>query len=137
MRKSVIAGTISVLLLSGAAFAQVPPLSGGPVPDQLDTQIPATPSTTHTQAAATILQGTINPVSPANAADAVSLPLCTRAPRRITVVDTSAANAVQVYAQGTDTIDTTAGSTGVSQAAQAVTEYLCTKVSPGGVWRSH
>lgn len=64
---------------------------------------------------APILQYANNIVSTvATAADSVQLPI--GYPGAICVVRNTGANAMQVFAQGSDTINATAGSTGVSQA---------------------
>lgn len=81
-------------------------------------------STTHTQAGATAILTDMAGVTTNNASDAVVLP-ASAVGLAITVVNLSASNAMQVYAAGSDTINGTAGSTGVSQAAAAVTIYFC------------
>lgn len=81
-------------------------------------------STTHTQVGATAIATTMVAVTTANAADAVKLPAAVVG-AQFTVANLSASNALQVYASGSDTINGTAGSTGVSQAASAVTIYAC------------
>jgi hypothetical protein len=59
-----------------------------------------------------------------NASDAVRLP--PSAPGlEITVANLSATNAGQIYASGSDTINGTAGSTGIALTANAVTIFFC------------
>lgn len=89
-----------------------------------------TASTTHTQAAATPITTMNVAVTTNNASDAVLLP--TAVPGlEVTIVNLSGTNAMQVYASGSNTINGTAGSTGVSQAASAVTIYFCFQT---GLW---
>jgi hypothetical protein len=89
-----------------------------------------TASTTHTQAGATPITTMNVAVNTANASDAVLLP--TAVPGlEVTIVNLSAANAMQVYATGSNTINGTAGATGVSQLASAVTIYFCFQA---GAW---
>jgi hypothetical protein len=83
-----------------------------------------TASTTHTQGGATPITTMNVAVNTANAADAVLLPTAV-AGLEVTIVNLSAANAMQVYATGSNTINGTAGATGVSQLASAVTIYFC------------
>jgi hypothetical protein len=83
-----------------------------------------TASTTHTQAGATKIVAMQAAVTTANGSDAVLLPP-SQPGMQIDIVNLSGANAMQVYASGSDTINGTAGSTGVSQAASAVTLYFC------------
>jgi hypothetical protein len=87
-----------------------------------------TASTTHTQGGATPITTMQVGVTTNNASDAVVLPP-SQAGMSIAVVNLSGANAMQVYASGSDTINGTAGSTGVAQAANAVTLYLCFQTS--------
>ena len=75
---------------------------------------------------ATALKVGLNQVATvATAADSVVLPACTNA-GMIVVARNSAANAMQVFAAGSDTINGTAGATGVSQAATTGAVYMCT-----------
>lgn len=50
----------------------------------------------------------------------------------IITVTNSGSNAAQVFANGTDTINGTAGNVGVALAAAATARYVCTKL---GVWK--
>lgn len=83
-----------------------------------------TASTTHTQVGATPILTMNVAVTTSNASDAVVLPPATSG-MEVTIVNLSAVNAMQVFGSGTDTINGTAGATGVSQAANAVTIYFC------------
>jgi len=83
-----------------------------------------TSSTTHTQAGATPITTQYVNVVNANAADAVLLPPAV-AGAEVVVQNAGAAVALQVYATGTDTINGTAGSTGVSLAAASTGIYFC------------
>ena len=66
----------------------------------------------------------------ASAADSVMLPPA--APGLdLTLINAAAANAMQVFGNGSDTIDGTAGSTGVSQAAGKTVQYISTVA---GAW---
>lgn len=56
-------------------------------------------------------------------ADGVSLPPSLAG--QVYIVINSGANSMTVFGNGTDTIGGTAGSTGVAQAAAAVTMYIC------------
>lgn len=64
------------------------------------------------------------------AADSVILPSATPG-LAITVINAAGANAMQVFAVGTDTIDGTAGATGFSQTAGKTATYYCTAA---GAW---
>jgi hypothetical protein len=110
------------------------PQQGGNVPADFDTITPTiTAGTTHTQAGATLCITTICVVTTASASDGVSLLQCPIAPQRQLIVNTTSAT-ITVYAQGTDTINGTAGSTGVSQTGSGKTEYVCTAGGPGAAW---
>ncbi len=66
----------------------------------------------------------------ASAADSVVLPPA--APGLdLTIINAAATNAMQVFAGGSDTIDGTAGATGVSQAAGKTVQYISTAA---GAW---
>ena len=69
----------------------------------------------------------------ATAGDSVQLPLAAEG-LKITLIN-SGANAMQVFANiaGSDTINGVAGSTGISQMAGSVVEYVCSQVG-GGAW---
>lgn len=71
-------------------------------------------------------------VTVASANDSVQLPpakvgLC------ITITN-SGANSAQIFANGSDTINGTAGNVGVALAAAATAEYVCTK---DGIWKRY
>lgn len=66
----------------------------------------------------------------ASGSDSVQLPIA-KAGLRVCVTN-SGANTAQVFGNGTDTIQGTAGSTGVTLAAAATAMYVCTK---NGVWK--
>jgi hypothetical protein len=136
---------IAALLFAGPAWAQgigVPNAPGGPEPADLDRLfygITATPS--GTQSTSLILQGTINVVTTVGtAADGVLLPPCTKAPRRVMVMNEAASNAMQLFASGSETIDGTAGATGISIAAATRKDVICVKPTFGasaGIWFTH
>lgn len=65
----------------------------------------------------------------ATAADSVVLPAAVAGMQMMII--NHGANAIQVFANGTDTINTTAGATGVAQAAAAKTIYVC---YASGLW---
>ena len=77
-----------------------------------------------TQAAATALTKTINRVSVAAAAgDSVALPAATAGKAAIIIND--GANPIQVFGTGTDTINSIATATGISQGIGTVALYVC------------
>jgi hypothetical protein len=82
------------------------------------------PSPTHTQAGAVALTVENNEITPANASDGVILPPAL-AGLTVIIHNASATLAAQIYANGSDHIGSTAGSTGVSLAAATVTSYIC------------
>lgn len=80
---------------------------------------------------ATALTAMLNRVTTvATAADSVLLPVAV-AGLEIVAINAAGANAMQVFALGSDTIDGTAGSTGYSQAAGKTVTYVCTVA---GAW---
>jgi hypothetical protein len=83
-----------------------------------------TASTTHTQAGATPITTMMAAVTVNNASDATILSAAVPG-LQMSVANLSATLAGQMYANGTDTINGTAGSTGVSLTANAVTIYFC------------
>ena len=83
-----------------------------------------TAGTTQTQAGATALTADLNAVTTGNASDGVRLPAAV-AGLEIVVANLSASNAAKVYGAGSDTINGTAGATGVALATSAVTIYYC------------
>jgi hypothetical protein len=68
----------------------------------------------------------------ATGADSVQLPVA-KVGLAITITN-SGANSAQIFANGTDTINGTAGATGVALAAAATAEFICTK---DGVWKRY
>lgn len=86
-----------------------------------------------TQAAARALTSAVNEVSVvATAADSVKLPPAVVG-REITVVNSDAAESMQVFGSGTDTINGVATATGVAQAAGRTAVYKCVSISAAGV----
>ena len=82
------------------------------------------------RAAAVPIIGMITRVTTvATAADSVVLP--TAVPGLDLTIINAGANAMQVFGNGSDTIDGTAGATGVSQAAGKTVQYLSTA---SGAW---
>jgi hypothetical protein len=83
------------------------------------------------RASAVPLTSMINRVTTVGtAADSVVLPAAAPG-MQLTVINAAAVNAMQVFANGSDTIDGTAGSTGFSQAAGKTVEYVSTAA---GAW---
>ena len=68
----------------------------------------------------------------ATGSDSVQLPIA-QVGLNITVTN-SGAQSLQIFANGTDTINGTAGATGVALTATSVAEFTCTKV---GIWRRY
>jgi hypothetical protein len=76
------------------------------------------------RANAVVITGRIAEVATvASGNDSVVLPAAVASDTRFVIND--GANALQVFANGTDTIDGTAGSTGVSLASGAKTQFVC------------
>lgn len=91
----------------------------------LDTESPLTARAGGGQASATVLTDSISHVvTVATAADSVKLPPAVVGTFRI-VINAHAANAIQVFGDGTDTINDVAAATGVSQAALKTAMYIC------------
>lgn len=85
------------------------------------------------QASATQLTGTMANVSTvATAADSVKLPEANAG--AFYMLRNSAANSMQVFGYGTDTINAVATGTGVAQAATTSALYFCTSSAPAGKW---
>lgn len=92
--------------------------------------VTATPS--GTQATSTLLNAAnVNITVVATAADGVKLPPAVVG-MEISIVNSDAADAAQIFASGSDTINATAGATGVSLAAGAAAIFRCIKA---GNWR--
>lgn len=86
------------------------------------------------QTGATALPSVINSVDTvASGNDSVALPLAV-AGQVIFVANNAAANSMQVFGSGTDTINNVATATGVAQAAAKGAVYMCTKSAPAGKW---
>lgn len=94
-----------------------------------------TASTTHTQAGATPIDSMFNTVAVNNPGDSVVLPSVASFPggALIICVQNISANAMQVFAQGSDTINGAAGSSGLSQMGNSIVYYQCTQP---GVWQA-
>lgn len=91
-----------------------------------------------TQAAATLLTKTVNSVDTvAGAADGIKLPLAVAG--TIIYLTNNTATSMQVFGDGTDTINIGAGdvatATGVAQAANKSAIYFCTVSAPAGKWQ--
>ena len=89
------------------------------------------------QALAVAITATFTNVSVvATAADSVALPLAVAG--QLVFVRNSSANSMQVFAANgsTDTINGTAGSTGVAHAAATGKFYFAVTSAPGGAWVS-
>jgi hypothetical protein len=89
----------------------------------------ANPITAHaggTQAAAVLLvANAVNVIGTVtSAADSVKLPVATKAFQWVLVINNAAANSMQVFGSGTDTIGLVATATGVAQAAQSAAIYI-------------
>lgn len=92
--------------------------------------VTATPS--GTQATSLLLSAAnVNITVVATAADGVKLPPA-KVGMEISIVNSDAADAAQIFASGSDTINATAGATGVSLAAGAAAIFRCIK---DGNWR--
>jgi hypothetical protein len=83
-----------------------------------------TASTTHSQAGATPITTMMAAVTVNNASDATLLPPAVPG-LQMSVANLSATLAGQMYASGTDTINGTAGATGVALTANQVTLFFC------------
>lgn len=98
---------------------------------KVTTGLTATASGTQTTALAlTAAANSVDTV--ATAADSVKLPLAV-AGLSVFVVNT-AANSMQVFGSGTDTINAVATATGVAQAGGKSALYVCTASAPAGKW---
>jgi hypothetical protein len=92
-----------------------------------------------TQAAALALSATKSfheVTTVGSAADSVSLPLCTGSGKIHWVKNSAAANSMQVFGAGTDTIDQVATATGVAVAAGKSRAFIDTATAPAGRWES-
>ena len=86
------------------------------------------------QAGSPILDAAFNEITTVTSAnDSVQLPIA-RVGLRVCVTNSGAGNSLQIFANqaGTDTINGTAGATGVALAQNATALFICTKT---GVWR--
>lgn len=88
-----------------------------------------------TQAAALQLAAVINRVATvATAADSVKLPLAVAG--AICIIVNDAANALQAFGAGTDTINDVATATGIPVAGNSVAIFFCTTSAAAGKWYS-
>lgn len=86
------------------------------------------------KANATPLTNAINEVTVcATAADSVLMPLAVAG--AVVYVANLSANALAVFAHGTDTINATATGTATSVATLKNAAFFCTKSAPAGTWR--
>jgi hypothetical protein len=86
------------------------------------------------QASATLLTGAFNSIDTvATIADSVALPSPSY-PGQMVAVLNNAANSVQVFGSGTDTINGVATATGVAQAAAKLAIYIAATVGTGAAW---
>lgn len=93
-------------------------------------EVVATPA--GTQATSILLNAaSVNITAVATANDGVKLPPAIRG-MEVSIVNSDAVDAAQVFASGSDTINATAGAAGVSLAAGAAAIYRCIKT---GNWR--
>jgi hypothetical protein len=108
--------------------------------NQVQTTTALTANTAQTQAAATQLQYGINQVATvASATNSVALPACVTG--ALVFVTNDGGNSMTVFGQNgrTDTINGTAGATGVPQAAASHAIYVCAvpgTPSTAGAWLS-
>jgi len=91
-----------------------------------------------TQAAATLLTKSVNSVDTvAGAADGIKLPLAVAG--TIIYLTNNTATSMQVFGDGTDTINIGAGdvatATGVAHAGNKSAVYFCTVTAPAGKWQ--
>lgn len=87
------------------------------------------------QGSATALTGAINRVDTvATAADSVALPAPTFVGQHVTVINNAAANSMQVFGSGTDTINGVATGTGVAQAAGKTAVYVAVTTGTAAAW---
>lgn len=93
-------------------------------------EVVATPSGTQTTSIV-VNAANVNITTVATASDGVALPPA-KIGMEISIVNSDAADAAQIFANGTDTINATAGATGVALAAGAAIILRCIK---NGNWR--
>lgn len=85
-----------------------------------------------TQTTSLVLSAAFNELTTvASANDSVTLPPA-KCGLRVAVTNSGGANSAQIFASGTDTINGTAGATGVALANAATALFICTK---DGIWR--
>lgn len=70
----------------------------------------------------------------ATAADSVKLPAPTFIGQEVEVMNNAAANSMQVFGSGTDTINGVATATGVAQAAGKFAMYKASSIGAGAAW---
>ena len=87
------------------------------------------------QGSAVVLTGEFNRVDTVTtAADSVALPAPSYVGQQITVVNNAAANSMQVFGSGTDTINGVATATGVAQAAGKMAIYRAATIGTAAAW---
>lgn len=87
------------------------------------------------QASALLLAAELNIVATVGtAADSVKLPAPSYVGQQITVVNNAAANSMQVFGSGTDTINGVATGTGVAQAAGKAAIYRAATIGTAAAW---
>lgn len=87
------------------------------------------------QGSALALTALVNVISTVGtAADSVALPAPSKVGQVIVVVNAAAANSMQVFGSGTDTINGVATGTGVAQAAGKTGIYFATTTGAGAAW---
>lgn len=87
------------------------------------------------QASATALTGAINRVDTVGtAADSVALPAPSAVGQTVIVINNAAANSMQVFGSGTDTINGVATGTGVAQAAGKTAIYTAVTTGTAAAW---
>jgi imidazole glycerol phosphate synthase subunit HisF len=126
---------LDALTLTGALTAAGITNSGMVV---LSTAVGITAEAAGTQAAATSLTKSVNSVDTvAGAADGIKLPLAVAG--TIIYLTNNTATSMQVFGDGTDTINIGAGdvatATGVAHAGNKSAIYFCTVSAPAGKWQ--
>lgn len=117
--------TASRQLISGNHINYVNSLLSG-----TQTGITATASGTATNSF--VLNAAFNEITTVTTGnDGVTLPVA-KSGLRVCVTNSGAGNSLQIFGSGTDTINGTAGATGVALVQNAVAMFICTK---DGVWR--
>lgn len=87
------------------------------------------------QASALLLTAQFNRIDTVGtAADSVKLPAPTYVGQEVEVMNNAAANSMQVFGSGTDTINGAATGTGVAQAAGKFATYKATSIGTAAAW---